>query len=87
MAGQVGTCSPRRGGGYVKQRVVKKLMVYALYKGETFLATGTARELAEERGVQRNTISYIGSNAYRSRLKEDHNALVAFPLGKEGEDV
>lgn len=44
--------------------------VYALYKGEQILATGTKREIAEARGLQLNTLHYMCTNTYRERIRK-----------------
>ena len=44
-------------------------MEYALYKGEDILSMGTIEEIAEELQVQKQTISYYGTQAYQNRLK------------------
>jgi len=48
---------------------MNKLKKYALYKGETLIASGTSTEIAEELGLQPRTINYYGTPAYRSRTK------------------
>ncbi|NBI05791.1 hypothetical protein [Senegalia massiliensis] len=42
---------------------------YALYKGENLLAIGTIEEIANEMGVQKNTMAYYKTQAYQNRLK------------------
>lgn len=43
---------------------------YAVYKGETLLATGTAQECADELGVLPETIVWYTSQAYQRRLEK-----------------
>ena len=58
---------------------MKKQAIYALYKGDTFLNVGTAKELAEWWGVTVKTILfYCHSKRYKrikglyvTRLEED----------------
>jgi len=47
---------------------------YALYKGENILAIGTIPFIARTLGVQRETITYYRTQAYKNRLKR-RNAL------------
>lgn len=47
---------------------------YALYKGEDILSMGTIEEIAEELQVQKQTITYYRTQAYKNRLKR-RNAL------------
>lgn len=68
-----------------KPRIVNRVQVYALYQGDDLLSVGTAREIAEERGVKRNTITFLGSPSYKQRLKPDSKALVAHVVGTVGD--
>ncbi|ALC92076.1 hypothetical protein AM500_21485 [Bacillus sp. FJAT-18017] len=43
---------------------------FALYKGDTFICIGTAKELANRLDVQVRTISYYATNAYKRRLEK-----------------
>lgn len=45
-----------------------KANVYAVYKGETPLCIGTAKECAEQLGVLPETIKYYARPAYQRRL-------------------
>lgn len=51
---------------------------YALYKGDDLLAIGTLDELAEFRGVTRNTIYYYSMPA--SKRKDRGNKITAIKL-------
>ena len=54
---------------------------YALYKGDELLAIGTLDELAEFRGVSRNTIYWYSMPINKKR---DHgNKMVAIKLGDD----
>ena len=46
---------------------MNKEKVYALYRGEKFLAIGTKKELAELLGVKVETISFYGTPAYKKK--------------------
>ena len=43
--------------------------IYALYKGEQILSTGTIYEIAKDLGVEVRTIKYYGTNAYKRKLE------------------
>lgn len=43
---------------------------YGLYKGDTLLKIGTARELAEYQGISEMTLYHYASPAYRKRVLE-----------------
>lgn len=43
---------------------------YAMYKGEELIAIGTIDELAEMRGVKRETIMYYSTPTYAKRVSE-----------------
>jgi len=42
---------------------------YALYKGESILTMGTLKEIADEMGVKKDTITYYGTPTYAKRGK------------------
>lgn len=44
--------------------------IYALYKGEQMLSTGTIYEIAKELSVEVKTIKYYGTNAYKRKLEK-----------------
>ena len=44
--------------------------IYALYKGEQMLSTGTIYEIAKELNVKVRTIKYYGTNAYKRKLEK-----------------
>lgn len=48
---------------------MKKQAIYALYKGDTFLNVGTAKELAEWWGVAVNTILFYCHSKRCKRIK------------------
>lgn len=51
-----------------KRRVIlpsKPLTIYALYRGDTFIDVGTARELAARHNVKENTIRYMATAQYK----------------------
>lgn len=44
-------------------------MRYAMYKGDKLVATGTAREIAEQMGISVKTVYWYASPAARRRTK------------------
>lgn len=44
--------------------------IFALYKGEEMLSTGTVYEIAKDLGVEVRTIKYYGINAYKRKLEK-----------------
>lgn len=58
--------------------------IYALYKGEQMLSTGTIYEIAKELSVEVKTIKYYGTNAYKRKLeKRTRNAIELIELDNE----
>ena len=57
-------------------------MIYALYKGDTNIADGTAFELAKQLGVQAKTIRYMATKAHRKRVKSSGDAMFAIKIGR-----
>lgn len=57
---------------------------YALYKGETILALGTANEIAKKMGIKKETVWYYGTPRYKRKLKErgslNKNVRMLVPL-------
>lgn len=49
---------------------MNKEKIYALYRGEKFIAIGTKKELAELLGVKVETISFYATPAYKKRTNE-----------------
>ncbi len=59
---------------------------YAIYKGDTFLFVGTREECAKYLGVNKKTISFYSTPAYRKRIeqrKKADNALITIKLESE----
>ena len=61
---------------------MKKIRVYALYHGDTWLTDGTKKELADYLNVAIATISFYISPCHRKRNKEGY--IVIF-IGEEYE--
>lgn len=49
---------------------MNKEKIYALYRGEKFLAIGTKKELAELLNVKVETVSFYATPAYKKRINE-----------------
>ena len=65
----------------MKRYRLKKERIYALYKGDQFLMTGTGEECAEYLEVNRRYITYISTPSYHRR--SDGNRVLAYKLGYE----
>ena len=50
---------------------------YVLYRGDEVLDVGTAREIAERRGVRPETIRFYCTASYRKRIRNGDRRLVA----------
>ncbi|MFZ7107880.1 hypothetical protein [Avibacterium avium] len=55
--------------------------IYALYRGETNLADGTAEELAERLGKSRCYIYNLADRRARERAETNPNSLIAIKIG------
>ena len=44
--------------------------IYALYKGDDCIATGTAKEIAEQTGVSVKTIHFYSTPSYKKRVSD-----------------
>ena len=51
----------------------RKLIEYALYKGDKFLALGTKEELAEYLGCKEQTINFYRTKTYQKRIEKSPN--------------
>ena len=60
--------------------------VYALYKGETFLAEGTISEISEQTGKSESYLMYMTHPIYNKRRKEDGNSMLMVLLDEEDDD-
>lgn len=52
-----------------KRLAKKNKKIYALYKGEELLSTGTMQEIASDLGVRVSTIKFYKSPVYKKRGK------------------
>ena len=53
---------------------------YALYKGESMLTMGTLKEIADEMGVKKDTITYYGTPTYAKRGGKGENRRILIKL-------
>lgn len=64
--------------------------IYAIYRGEKFIDTGTAKELAAKLNVQPRFIRYLSTPAHQRRLQRSKNptgdALIAIKLGPDEDE-
>ena len=68
--------------------MIKRVNIYALYKGDKNLIDGTIKELANYLNVKEKTIQFYNSNVYKNkRIKYYNNRLVVCYIGKEFKDV
>lgn len=58
---------------------------YAIYRGDTFVDLGTAKELAERLGVKENTIYCYASKSKKYRYGEDRMIAVEMDGDEEEE--
>lgn len=58
-------------------------MIYALYKGDTFIDLGTKEYLAEKINVKVKTITFYMSPTYRKRTKD--NAYIVIKIEEDEE--
>ena len=59
--------------------------VYAIYKGDMFLAEGTIKELAKELNIKEKTAKWYTSKPCRRRAELNDNLRFAIYVGKENE--
>lgn len=63
----------------------RKLKNYVVYKGDTFICTGTAKECAENMGITIPSFRCLATPSYKERFakKFEPNALEVFVLDDE----
>lgn len=59
--------------------------LWALYKGEKFITSGTIKEIAEETGKTFDGIMFLTYPAYKNR-PDDGNKLQIYDIDEEEED-
>lgn len=70
---------------------IKNLNIYALYKGEELLATGTIFEIAKKLNIKVQTVRKYGTQSYLDALSKEkvslENARALVKIGKVFDDV
>ena len=70
---------------------IKNLNIYALYKGEELLATGTIFEIAKKLNIKVQTDRKYGTQSYLDALSKEkvslENARALVKIGKVFDDV
>jgi hypothetical protein len=67
---------------------MKAKVEYAIYKGDTFLFMGTAKECAEHFGIKANTIYFIATKTYKERMMKMKGNNYKYAISvKDGEEV
>ena len=46
---------------------------YAVYRGDTLVAVGTSKEVAEQMGIKQKTLWWYTTPAYKKRVKSGRN--------------
>ncbi len=54
----------------------RKEGVYAIYKGDTFIDVGTAKELARSQGIKIKTVQFYASGASKRRAGTSTKRIV-----------
>lgn len=55
-------------------------VIYALYKGDTFINLGTKEDLAKELNVMPKTIKFYSSGVWKKRRKENGNSYIVIKV-------
>lgn len=60
---------------------------YAVYRGDTFIALGTAKELGKYFNVRPETVRWWGSKSYKDRsAKQGIEAKISYVVEEDDED-
>lgn len=62
----------------------KQNLEYALYRGETFIACGTIKEISKETGLKKSTLYFYTSEKYKKRLINSNEGMCMIKI--EGDD-
>lgn len=70
----------------MRKRVRKN--IYAVYKGDEFLFSGTSTECSQYLGIKESSFYRLGSPAYKKRFPKNRpsKAFVMFKLEKDDEN-
>ena len=53
---------------------------YALYKGDSLLAHGTIKEIAQQLNIKPASVRYYGTNNYKRRIKNLDKARILIKI-------
>lgn len=56
---------------------------YALYDGETFITCGTIKQICQETGLKKGTLSFYKSQKYRERLKNPDEGMILIEIEED----
>lgn len=62
-------------------RYTKKMVLYGLYKGDSFIDVGTASELAERHHTTNKHIQWLSTPTIHKRAEGSDNWLLAYKVG------
>ena len=65
---------------------MKKQRIYAMYRGDTFITTGTLTEIAAYCGITYSTARFYLSPTYKRRVKNAAKRLEVFLLDDDDDD-
>lgn len=58
-------------------------MLYAIYRGDTFVDVGTAKELARKNNIKISTVYFYASPYYHNLVKNKINRRIVYRVGVE----
>ena len=56
---------------------------YALYDGERFITCGTIKQICQETGLKKGTLSFHKSQKYRDRLKNPNEGMILININDD----
>mgnify|MGYP001161904469 CR=1 FL=1 len=64
--------------GVIRRRLglPAKIKLYEVWKGHEMLASGTLEECAEQLGVSKKTVVFLGTPAYMKRVKDLDTSMI-----------
>jgi len=65
---------------------MKKKRIYAMYKGDTFITTGTLAEIAAYCGIAFATVRFYTSPTYKKRVKNIKECIDVFRLDDDDDE-
>lgn len=67
----------------VSHKIKPSKRIYALYKGDIFLADGTIKEISQKTGKSIEFLRYMTYPIYKKRIKNSKNRLTMTSLDDE----